>query len=221
MYLTEQYYMYRLAFYFVSEQNYEMLYINNERDEVWLEKDSRKGTNIVRFIHHGFDWKNHLKSDIASVFQRVKMMKDIFTGKNINIYNIYVTEHEPVDDWESLKKTMVLKDKKPLHMNIFYMAGDEDNLKSEESRLFHKIDVTPIPAQSLPDEGIQEKESNYYKAVLNQMLKKKSDAFREVFTYGKPRLTYLFILVNFLIFIILELNGGSTNSNLSRLWGKI
>src|SRR5699024_6052028 len=112
MEISEQYCMYRLAYYFVMEEKYDILHINNDRNEVWLERRQKKNTNNIRFIPRGFKWKNHMKNDIARVFQRVKMLKNMFIGQNISIYNIYVTDTEPVDDWEALKKPMILKEKK-------------------------------------------------------------------------------------------------------------
>ena len=42
MEISEQYCMYRLAYYFVMEEKYDMLHINNDRNEVWLEKRHKK-----------------------------------------------------------------------------------------------------------------------------------------------------------------------------------
>src|SRR5699024_7582154 len=108
MEISEQYCMYRLAYYFVMEEKYDMQHINNDRNEVWLEKRHKKNTNIIRFIPRGFNWKNHLKNDIARVFQRVKMLKNMFIGQNISIYNINVHDKEPENDWEDLKTQMIL-----------------------------------------------------------------------------------------------------------------
>lgn len=209
MHLTEQYWMYRLAYNLVKEEKYEALHMNHHRNELWLEKQDRKTTQIIRFIHHGFDWKNHLKSDIAQVFQRVKKMKKLFIGKTINISNVYVSEYEPVDDWDSLKKPMILKEKKPLRMNVFYLT--EENYMEEEIRLYNQINLTSYNHEQVPNETTQENDLSFYKAKLNEILHHKHKEYESIFTYGKPRFTYIFILLNILMFIILELSGGSTN----------
>ena len=97
MEIQEQYLMYQLAYKLVNEEQYEMLHINPKSNEVWLEKQSRQSSKLIRIVQRGFDWKNHLKKDIASVFKRVKLMNKHFIGKEIDVSNIYVTEHEPVD----------------------------------------------------------------------------------------------------------------------------
>src|SRR5699024_10739605 len=128
---------------------------NNDRNEVWLEKRHKKNTNIIRFIPRGFNWKNHLKNDIARVFQRVKMLKNMFIGQNISIYNIYVTDTEPVDDWEALKKPMILKD----------------------------------------------------------IVQKNRQEIKDTLTFGKLHITYLMIFLNLIMFTMLELQGGSMQSD--------
>lgn len=207
--ISEQYCMYRLAHYFVTEEKYDVLHINNDRNEVWLEKRNKKNTNIIRFIPHGFNWKNHLKNDIAKVFQRVKLMKGMFTGQNVAIYNIYVTDTEPVDDWETLKKPMMLKEKQPLQMNVFYLT--EENFSEERNRLFQKIYAEPMSEseQAFPDEAVQEKDTSYYKAALNRLVQNKRKEVEETLTFGKLRMTYLTIFVSLIMFVILEIQGGS------------
>src|SRR5699024_4022322 len=205
MEISEQYCMYRLAYYFVMEEKYDMLHINNDRNEVWLEKRHKKNTNIIRFIPRGFNWKNHLKNDIARVFQRVKMLK------NISIYNIYVTDTEPVDDWEALKKPMILKKKKPVKMNVFYLT--EDNFPDEENRLFQKIHANPISEQPLPDEAAQKKDVIYYKTMLNDIVQKNRQEIKDTLTFGKLHITYFMIFLNLIMFTMLEVQGGSMQSD--------
>src|SRR5699024_2898623 len=184
-------------------------------NEVWLEKRHKKNTNIIRFIPRGFNWKNHLKNDIARVFQRVKMLKNMFIGQNISIYNIYVTDTEPVDDWEALKKPMILKEKKQVKMNVFYLT--EDNFPDEENRLFQKINANQISEQPLPDEAAQKKDVIYYKTILNEILndivQKNRQEIKDTLTFGKLHITYLMIFLNLIMFTMLELQGGSMQSD--------
>src|SRR5699024_12059016 len=126
-------------------------------------KRHKKNTNIIRFIPRGFNWKNHLKNDIARVFQRVKMLKNMFIGQNISIYNIYVTDTEPVDDWEALKKPMILKEKKRVKMNVYYLT--EENFPNEENKLIQKIHENTIAEQPVQDNAAQKKDMITYKQI--------------------------------------------------------
>lgn len=209
MHITEQYNMYRLAYDLITEDKFEILHMNPHTEELWLEKYDRKVSKVIRFVHRGFDWKNHLKTDIASVFQRVKAMKRFFAGKNIEIYNVYVTSHEPVDDWEMLKKPMQLKEKNPLKMKVFYLT--EDNFIKEKARLLDQINSRAQSETTLPSLNDQEKEVALYKTKMNNLLQNKKQQYETVFTYGEPRVTYILIALNIFMFLMLELSGGSLN----------
>lgn len=209
MEIQEQYLMYQLAYKLVNEEQYEMLHINPKSNEVWLEKQSRQSSKLIRIVQRGFDWKNHLKKDIASVFKRVKLMNKHFIGKEVDVSNIYVTEHEPVDSWNELKQPMVMKDKKPIKMNVFYITNE--NRYDEEKRLLKQLDVGVVLDEDIPSEIVQKTTVQQYKHILVNFLNEKNNQIKRTFSYGKARITFLLIFINLIIFFMLELNGGSTN----------
>src|SRR5699024_2364385 len=112
MSMTEQYFMYHTIHELVKNEQYELIHMNPKLNEVWILKQNRNKSTVIRFSQTEFDWKNQLKADIASVLQRVKMVGKSFRGKKIDIMNVYVTRHEPIDQWQSLKQPLVWKDKR-------------------------------------------------------------------------------------------------------------
>src|SRR5699024_10975967 len=132
-----------------------------------------------------------------------------FIGKEIDISNIYVTEHEPVDSWNELRKPMVMKDKKPVKMNVFYIT--DENRYDEEKRLLSQLDVGIVLDEDFPPEIVQKTTVQQYKHILVNSLKEKNDQIKRTFSYGKARVTFLLIFINLIIFFMLDLNGGSTN----------
>ncbi|QGS68869.1 hypothetical protein CV093_11830 [Oceanobacillus sp. 143] len=101
--LDEQHILYQIANHFLKKEHFEILTINENADEIWLEKYANKKSTIIRLAHKGFDWQNHLRKDIAQVFQTVHNMQKMVKGKNIELHNVYVATNAPVDDWERLK----------------------------------------------------------------------------------------------------------------------
>src|SRR5699024_6831609 len=150
MYITEQYKMYRFAHELVQNKGFDIIHINVKTNEIWLEKYERKTSKVIRLVHRGFDWKNHLKSDIASVFQRVKTMRKFFVGKHIEVFNIYIASYGPVDDWSELLKPMQLKEKNPIKMKMFYFTAE--NGEEESERLHNETAITFINESELPSE---------------------------------------------------------------------
>ncbi|HLR42446.1 MAG TPA: rhomboid family intramembrane serine protease [Pseudogracilibacillus sp.] len=207
MSMTEQYFMYHTIHELVKNEQYELIHMNPKLNEVWILKQNRNKSTVIRFSQTEFDWKNQLKADIASVLQRVKMVGKSFRGKKIDIMNVYVTRHEPIDQWQSLKQPLVWKDKKEVSMKVYYIS--EENKVDEKKRF-----LTDLPEElTLATNEINEVELSdkikRYKIILQAEIYKKNQARKEIFTYGKPYFTFLFLLLNSLVFLLLEANGGS------------
>lgn len=207
MYLSEQYTFYKLAYNLVAEDDFEILHINENGQEIWLEKYKNKTSYVVRLIHKGFDWKNHLKKDIRVVFQKAKAMKRFFLGKHIQIHNVYISSHSPVDDWDILKKPMQLNEKNPMKMKVYYLSEEEKEV--EHSRLQEAIDSSNVSISHKVIEQDMEERVDYYKSQLNNILKNKENEADNVFSNGKPFLTYFLLGINIIMFLLLELNGSS------------
>lgn len=206
---TEQFNTYHLAYHLVHDDKFQILHMDAKQNELWLNKKDKKSSSIIRIIQQGFDWKNHLKKDIASVFHRVEQMKNILSGKSIQIYNVYITEFPPVDSWEILKKPMLLKSKKPLQMNIFYLSDQQFN--EEYERLLGMLNSQIKSQPELLPAKEQKQWISLYKYKLSSIMSAHKENLSSIINYGKPKLTNMIILVNIFIFFLLSFNGGSTN----------
>lgn len=210
MYLTEEYTMYKLAHNLVTKEGYDVLHINTEAQELWLEKNENKVSKVIRLIHKGFDWKNHLKTDIARVFQRTKAMEKMLIGKTIEIYNIYISAHTPVEDWEDLKRPLQLNAKNPIKMNVFYLTNtdyEEEMLRLQAEVGGQLIEKDQLTSDSEKESTIKEFQIELSSTKYNAQKKKE-----RVFSFGKPLMTYILIIINIIMFILLEVKGGSTNT---------
>ncbi|RLL48075.1 rhomboid family intramembrane serine protease [Oceanobacillus piezotolerans] len=208
MYVNEQYYLYKIAYQLVTEMEFDILHIDSNNHEIWLEKYEDKLSKVVRLIHKGFDWKNHLKKDVAIVFQKTRNLKRFIRGKEIELHNIYVSTYPPVDDWELLKRPMKLKDKAKINMRVYYF---DSNSNHEELERFQqqagvKINLDGIALSTYE----QEKVTGDYKQFLIEKLTYRRNEVENIFTFGKPFFTYLIIALNIFMFIWLEVSGGST-----------
>src|SRR5690625_57287 len=209
MYIKEQYMMYRLAYSLMKNEGYDMMYVNDQADEIWLEKYEHRISKVIRLIHKEFDWKNHLKADITQVFQRIKAMRRYFVGKSVELHNVYIAPHTPVDDWEDLKKPLQLNEKNSPKMKVFYIT--QEHLIDELNRFFRSIEANVTFNLEAPSELEAEHDVQAYKRQLIQMNKEKQEAVKDVFSFGKPFFTYLIMALNIVAFILFEVNGASTN----------
>src|SRR5690625_1793097 len=208
MYLSEQYTMYDIANKLVFQEGFDILHINGN-EEIWLEKYEQRVSKVVRLIHKGFDWKNYLKTDIAQVFQKIKAMDRLLVGKKVEIYNIYISSHTPIDDWGVLKKPLQLSEKNPPEMLVYYIDGT--NKESELSRLTTGLGVSTLTSSIVETEDEMEREVKTIHQQLMATLTDKRNEEESVFSFGKPFFTYLLIILNMVMYFILETNGGSTD----------
>lgn len=209
MHLQQQYYLYDFTKHLIMNEDYRLVHFNSKKNEVWLIKSKWRSTKIIRLVQQGFDWGNHLKNDIARLFQKVRNIRRQIGGKNIQIHNVYINPLEPVDDWEKLKEPLQLKERNPLKMKVYYMT--EDTRLFEQDRLLKEIDAST--RYTLPTVHIEEQERlvKQYQYELGHAIYEKNKRFQDVFSFGKPRVTYILLYINIIIFLLLELNGGSTN----------
>lgn len=184
--------LYDLSAHLVTEENFEVLYFNMKASEIWLAKNINREEHIVRIIHRSFNWKNHLKSDMTTVFQRARALSKRLTQKTVNITNIYVADEVPVDDWEDLLKPLRLNDKIVYNMSIFYIA--HDNLILETNRLNQHLNMNYAIKE------ISDEQADVKKKILIQDVYRQKKQTEQVFNYGKPFFTYLLIAINLFMF---------------------
>ncbi|MEC5422251.1 rhomboid family intramembrane serine protease [Virgibacillus sp. C22-A2] len=209
MFLNEQYTMYQIAHQLVLNNHYEVLNFNELDGEIWLEKYENKTSSVVRLVHKGFDWKNRLKEDIARVFQRTKSLRHLLIGKNIEVHNVYISSHAPVDDWEILRKPMQLNEKKPIKMSVYYFSGND--FTKEKSRLYTNLGALQVQTMDSLSEVDKEEKIDAYKSFLVNSKDAKKKEAESILSYGKPFFTYVLLLANILMFFVLESAGDSTS----------
>ena len=210
MSITNQYFMYHTLFELVKNEQYEMVHINIKRNEAWVQKKERGKTTVIRFLLKQFDWQKHLKKDIAAVFQRIIAMKRIFRTKKIDIYNVYIADKKPIDATDQLQTPIIAKQNQKMKMNVYYIA--DTNEFDEKNRFLHDVNTEPFQFDK-NDFSLLQYKVRIYKTYLQRQIYEKNKEIRDVFTYGKPYLTYFFLLLNVCIFLFLENIGGSMDQD--------
>jgi len=198
--------MNHIAFELIRYDHYEILHVSEQNNEIWLEKYENKTSKVIRVTTSGFDWTNELKRDITHVFNKINSMGNLLVGKIIDIRNIYVSEHPPVDSWEVLKKPISLKSSKQMHMKVYYV--NESDYENEMKRLSDDIFHVSMPETDQDLETLESNLHNYQMYINNSLINKRKRA-EEIFSFGKPVFTYLLIAFNVIFFMIIEMLGSS------------
>jgi rhomboid protease GluP len=205
--LLEAYRFWSLAYHFVKEEHYRILHLSKEQNEIWLENPDSKHLPVIRLLNCVLDWSSWMERDIQLTAMNGENIRKKRYQKNIHILNVYVSPYPPVDDYEYI----LTKQGTSNHINISTHILTRDNYQSVLSKfetVFQKKWSIPI----LPDEEITEEKVAIMKRHTIELAKKQIETERNIFSYGKPILTYFFMASQIIVYFLLELNGGSQNS---------
>ncbi|MEQ6387909.1 rhomboid family intramembrane serine protease [Bacillaceae bacterium S4-13-58] len=211
MYIKEHYLFWKITYDLVVNQGFEILKLEQNPGVLWLEKEEKKTTYLIRATQQTFDWSNQWKQDIERSFRQTQQLENLLLGKNIRFLNVYISEFPPVDQWEDIQIPLEKKGKKTI-VGTTYLITDE-NREEEISKLYqvfngsyNKLDI-PVSSEEVLIEQIQ-----YMQQTLFDIKKQKDKEVKDLFQTGRPLITYALITLNVILFFLLEFTGGSTNT---------
>ncbi|MFC0522610.1 rhomboid family intramembrane serine protease [Pontibacillus salicampi] len=209
MYIEESYYFWRLASDIMINHEFEVLQLDENKEEIWLERRDKNTSYVVRLSHQSFDWANQIKQDQRLLEQNVNRVKKVLASRKLVIHNVYIAQYPPVDDWEEVSKTRNLNQNKNITLHTFYL--DHMGRAEEMKKLYHTLSL-PEPDFQQPSEMEMEQMIGYLQQSIKNNHERKRKERQEIFAFGKPILTYLLIAINLIMFTIIEWNGGSTDT---------
>ncbi|MGE8204512.1 rhomboid family intramembrane serine protease [Heyndrickxia sp. NPDC080065] len=211
----EDFLFWRLAQIFILDKNYSLMQMSEHHNELWLENTMNKQAQVIRLLRYDLDWGNRLQRDIQHTALQAENVRKHLMKRELNVVNIYVSEYKPVDDFESyIEKPLQINKKTNLHSFII----DQENVDSVLTGISTKL-KSPLSVD-LQDSYEEEEIASLKSAVLTNVVAK-SQQEQQFFQSGKPFFSYVFLAIQIAMFIVLEMTGGSTNSeNLIRFGAK-
>lgn len=184
--------------------------VAQQENEVWLELIQYNKVSLIRMVRYDIDWSHWLQRDIEYVKRVFKQLAKRYYVRAVEMVNIYVTTYPPVDDWEYLfspESETIGKRETKLHSIIIHDANKEKALKVLSEKTKVSVDESVFV---LVDEPLTELQR--VKQSLLNIMKETREKEKRLYEYGKPLFTYLFIIIQVMMFIILEWQGGSTDA---------
>lgn len=203
----EDYTFWRLAHFFVVDLEYRLINISKSQKELWLEKTENKQAPVIRLVQHNLDWGNWLQQDLERTgLNGENIRKQIIRG-NLNVTNIYVTAYPPVDDYEfRIEKPYIHPNQKTSVTSTIIERATTEEQTAKISAYFGKpLEIAQPTENEL--EGIELLKTETIEAAVNRVKKE-----RALFDNGKPFFTYLFVAVQVIVFLVMELMGSSTDT---------
>ncbi len=196
----------------ILNNNYRILFLSEDEKEIWLEDPNQKTKDLVRICSHAVDWSQWIRNDLALTCENAEKIRGNKRNKRINLQNIYLSPFPPVDD---LHEIDVRTDDITINSWLIYDANTEEQLLK-----FNRETNNKIPAKPLQEPTVQQVQALKEQSLI--VSQARNDEERQLFNYGKPFFTYVLLAIQIFMFIVLELNGGSTNTEtLIRFGAKI
>lgn len=207
--MIEEYRFWALAYFFVKEDNYRILHLSKEHEELWLENPDSKQAPIIRLLNCELNWSNWMERDIQLTAMNGENIRKQRYKKNLQIINIYFSPFPPVDHYEHIVNNRGQFDQ--THIQNFIMSRASYQTVIEQLDLiFNKRILLPSPDE---EETISVEKITEFKKGTLQMVANRIQTEKNIFTFGKPIFTYVFIIAQIIAFLLLEFNGGSTNTS--------
>ncbi|MBE3570727.1 MAG: rhomboid family intramembrane serine protease [Bacillales bacterium] len=210
MSFREDYIFWRLAYFLLMEQDYRLMAISENRREMWLENTAKKGAEVVRLLRSELDWSNWLERDIQLTAVNGEKIRKRFMRRGLNVVSMYVSKYPPVDDYEHLLKARyTLPQASQTNVTpILFAQGHEEEAFDQLNTLF-QIETRDWHFRDVYEES--EVQSLEQLVLTGAVQKEEKD--QNLLEYGNPFFTYLFIAVQVAVFLLMEMNGGSTNTD--------
>ncbi|MCA1031736.1 rhomboid family intramembrane serine protease [Bacillus timonensis] len=198
----------------VVKENYRLVQISQSQTEVWLEAQDKKEFDFIRIFRYDLDWSNWLQRDMELTVRNTEKLRKHTGYRKVRAINVYVSTYQPVDDWDfRIKDDLYMGNRQQSTLTTRIVHSD--NLRESIQELSSLIRTSfPLPKDSPNDTYvIDSSEIDALKYQVMQAAKKQKIKEQQLFNNGKPKLTYVFIVLQLFMFGLLEMNGGSMNTN--------
>ncbi|WP_058307448.1 rhomboid family intramembrane serine protease [Gracilibacillus massiliensis] len=208
MYIKNQFVQNKLVVHLMEKEQFELLSLSTKQEEYLLWKSNKRKTDIVRVSLKQYDWKRDLSNSVENIEkQAIQKIKLPLFQNHIAFHHIFITDYEPVDSWESLADSSGHTNK--IDKSYVYVYGENTE---EIDHFFERSNIAGSLDFEVPDNILElEYQTELLKQRINQLHKEAHKEIQAIFNRGKPRLSYLLIALNVIIFFLLEYAGGSTN----------
>lgn len=205
----EEYLFWLTANYFIVKKEYRIVQLSKDQNELWLERLDYKQAPIIRLLKYNLDWSNWMQRDIERTAENGERVRKQLNKRDMNIVNIYFSPYPPVDDYAfRLEKPFIHPISKKTNVTSFIVDRTHYEKTIETiGELFFQESLS-VKIEHEPTE--QEIDVYKHAALTTAVTKVKSE--QAVFENGKPFFTYIFIAVQIIMFLFLEMMGGSQNT---------
>ncbi|MEC1664314.1 rhomboid protease YqgP [Bacillus halotolerans] len=179
---------------------------SGESDEIWLEAPDKSSHDLIRLFKQNIDFRQEIARDIEVQAERVEHVRKSIGKRHLKLLNVLISAEAPVDDWEEIAEKPFEKGQVSVETALVTGTSLHEDLQA----VFPSLDAVEWTEDRDSLEHVQMAKEHFFSLVQKQEEQRKKEA--AFFQNGKPIFTYLFIALQLVMFFLLEINGGSTNT---------
>lgn len=194
---------------------------NRKLPSIWLYKNTGRRFFLIRLQAIDIAWGSMISRDKRMFSDMLPSIRKKLKASTLSVLNIYVYPNAQEEQffWDDISGIEQLDRKTSILTENIFMAPLFSNYEEgiqklqlpsfgiEEDRLSHTLYIM----QDMELEQIKQEVWKEHKLAF--------ESFQKTFQYGRPILTYLFLGINLLLYLLLEAKGSSTDIDTLILFG--
>jgi len=212
MKIVQDFFFWKIIEGLVIQKDFRLIHITPNQDEVWLEPNQKKQYQIIRLKRFDIDWTSWIIRDIDESITKFELLRKQSFKRSLHVLNVYFSTYEPVDDWNDRISNSVNKGNTFFKTILIDKEHVQDRLTALEQYLNESLHNKNIFV-NLEEQSLDYEKLHYIKQAIVTHVNRKVKQEREIFEQGKPFFTNVFLTIQIIMFMLLELFGGSTNPN--------
>ncbi len=209
MSLKEEYLYWSFINQLIKKYDYRFVSASEDQTEIWLASDAIKESKLIRLKLGELGWANNLRKDQHMAIRNGEKVRRFLGKKAVTVKTVYISTYAPVDDYSEVTKRYEEPEYPRVQAEslVFQTAALEESMDDLGRFLSYSLEGWNKENEPIEEDEIQHLKQSSLSASYQKVQKDEA-----VFQQGKPVLTYLLMALQVIVFIILEMRGGSTNT---------
>ncbi|APH04385.1 rhomboid family intramembrane serine protease [Bacillus weihaiensis] len=211
MVIVQDYVYWSLIEQLVIEHDFSILALSTDETEILLQPATNKNISVLRLRRMDIDWGNSLAKDIQMAGEKFQQIMQTGARGPLTVFNLYISSLPPVDDFPvEFVEGYTSGTKKRVTITSLLVTSEDQEHKLIE--LGEALNVSIHPLEKNAQENVT---IDHINEVKNRVIRQQQEIREEekkMFQNGKPFFTYIFLAFQIVMFLVLELYGGSENT---------
>ncbi|RCW65370.1 rhomboid family protein [Saliterribacillus persicus] len=206
MHLANIYLKNRLIYTLLDGEGYELIYVSDSTDEIWIKKSTGTETHMIRCTIEQFDWKQEWIRNIQHVEEEFLKKQTFFTRKNVIFHHVLINDYKPIGIEDNPQVLHTENISKKTYTYFLDSTNISDTLPQLEKNINANASIQiEFPAQLLELEAL----SRYFHSKIISHAQLQQKQAMALFQQAKPWISYVLLIPNLILFILMEIEDSS------------